>query len=183
MYIMTVDYEALKQMALECGFSHVGDLNADLIVLRPEVRSACAENKCQAYGKNWVCPPACGTLEECGERIHKYKKGLIVQTTGELEDSFDLEGMEELAENHSKAFDRFADLLREQYPDALVLGDGACKRCKSCTYPDEPCRFPARQSSAMEAYGMVVSEVCKQNDIPYYYGPGTLTYVGCVLVE
>ena len=34
-----------------------------------------------------------------------------------------------------------------------------------------------------EAYGMVVSEVCKKNDIPYYYGPGTLTYVGCVLVE
>jgi len=30
---------------------------------------------------------------------------------------------------------------------------------------------------------MLVSEVCQKNDIPYYYGPGTLTYVGCVLVE
>lgn len=180
---MAVDYEALKQLALDCGFSHVGMLDADTIEVRTEVREACAKDKCQAYGKNWVCPPACGTLEECGERIHRYKKGLIVQTTGELEDSFDLEGMEELTVNHTKSFDKFADLLRAQYPDALILGDGMCKRCKTCTYPDNPCRFPEHQTSAMEAYGMVVSEVCQKNDIPYYYGPGTLTYVGCVLVE
>jgi hypothetical protein len=33
----------------------------------------------------------------------------------------------------------------------------------------------------MEAYGMVVSDVCRDSGIPYYYGSGTLTYVGCVL--
>ena len=38
-------------------------------------------------------------------------------------------------------------------------------------------------TSAMEALGMVVSDVCARNDIPYHYGPGTLTYVGCVLIE
>ena len=48
---MNVDYESLKEMALECGFSHVGDLEADTIRLLPEVRAACAENKCQQYGK------------------------------------------------------------------------------------------------------------------------------------
>lgn len=181
--MMAIDYEALKKLALECGFSHVGDLDADTIQVRPEVRSACAANKCQAYGKNWVCPPACGTLEECSQRIHSYKRGLILQTTGELEDSFDLEGMEELTINHMKTFDKFADLIREQYPNALILGDGACKRCKTCTYPDEPCRFLGKQTSAMEAYGMLVSEVCQRNHIPYYYGPGTLTYVGCILIE
>jgi hypothetical protein len=35
----------------------------------------------------------------------------------------------------------------------------------------------------MEAFGMVVSEVCKRNDIPYSYGVDTLTYIGCVLIE
>ena len=109
--------------------------------------------------------------------------GLILQSTGELEDSFDFEGIMELGERHSAAFDKFADKVREMYPKALVLGDGACRRCKTCTYPDAPCRFPERQSSAMEAMGMLVSEVCQRNDIPYYYGPGTLTYVGCILVE
>lgn len=180
---MGVNYEELKQLALDCGFSHVGDLDADTIEVKKEVRSACEADKCQAYGKNWVCPPACGTLDECSVKIHRYKKGLIVQSTGELEDAFDLEGMEELGERHQKVFDAFADKVREQYPNALILGDGACKRCKVCTYPDNPCRFPNRQSSAMEAYGMLVSEVCQKNQIPYYYGPGTLTLVGCILIE
>jgi hypothetical protein len=35
--------------------------------------------------------------------------------------------------------------------------------------------------SSMEAYGMVVNEICGDSGIPYYYGPGTLTFVGCVL--
>ena len=85
---MSIDFEALKKLALECGFSHVGNLNADTIRVIPEVRAACAENKCGKYGKNWVCPPACGTLEECEKRLHSYKNGLILQSTAELEDEF-----------------------------------------------------------------------------------------------
>ena len=30
---------------------------------------------------------------------------------------------------------------------------------------------------------MIVSDVCKNNGLKYYYGPGTLTYTGCVLLE
>ena len=36
-----------------------------------------------------------GTLEECGEDISGYTRGIIVQTKGELEDEFDGEGMME----------------------------------------------------------------------------------------
>ncbi|KIR03104.1 hypothetical protein P261_01919 [Lachnospiraceae bacterium TWA4] len=177
------DLEKLKEVALACGFSHVGNLDVDTVQVRIEVRDACAVDKCHAYNKNWVCPPACGTLEECESTMRKYKMGLILQTTGELEDSFDIEGMEELQKNHSQNMHDFTDKAKELYPNSLVLGDSACRYCKDCTYPDAPCRFPNRQSPAMEAYGMVVSDVCRDNDIPYYYGPGTLTYVGCILVE
>ena len=177
------DYNALKELALSCGFSHVGDLDVDTIVVRPEVRESCAENKCRSYNKNWVCPPACGTLEECSEKIHKYKRGLILQTTGLLEDSLDYEAMMELADHHGKHIDQFSDKIHELFPDAMVIGDGQCRRCKICTYPDAPCCFPDKKSSSMEALGMVVSEVCADNGISYYYGPGTLTYVGCVLFE
>ena len=85
------NYEALNRLALDCGFSQTGELDPKTIVLYPEVRGQCEANRCRAYGKNRVCPPACGTLEEC--------------------------------------------------------------------------------------------EVCQANNIKYYYGPGTLTHVGCVLVE
>lgn len=169
--------------AVACGFSHTGPLNPSVIQLHPEVREACAADRCRSYDKNWVCPPACGTLEQCAAQLRRYSTGLLVQTTGPLEDSMDYEAMMELAAQHGASFDKFADEVRAEYPGALVLGDGACRRCKTCTYPDAPCRFPERRSSAMEAFGMVVSEVCARSDLPYYYGPGTLTYIGCVLFE
>lgn len=178
-----VNYEQIKDIALSCGFTHVGNLDANLIELRDEVRAACEENKCNAYGTNWSCPPACGTLSQCRERLANYSKGLILQTTADLEDSFDFETMTETAEKHEKAISDFSLKMSELYPQAMVLGAGACTRCKKCTYPDQECRFPEKMISSMEAYGIVVSDICKANDIPYYYGPNTLTYVGCTLIE
>ena len=178
-----MEVETLKALALEAGFTHAAVADAAILKPLPEVREMCAANTCRRYGACWSCPPACGTLEECSERIHKYKRGLILQTTGALEDSLDYESMMELAENHGKHMDQFSDEIHKLFPDAMIIGDGQCKRCKVCTYPDAPCRFPDKKSSAMEALGKVVSAVCADNNIPYYYGPGTLTYVGCVLIE
>lgn len=176
-------FQDVKELAIESGFNKIGELDTSTIIFREEVRATCAENKCGAYGTNWSCPPGCGTLSQGEEKVRKYSKGLILQTSGELEDAFDAETMIMLAENHDKALDTFNAKLKEIYPDAIVIGAGACTICKKCTYPDEPCRFPNRMVYSMEALGMVVSDVCKANDIPYYYGPNTLTYVGCVLLE
>jgi predicted metal-binding protein len=178
-----MDYKEIETLALASGFTSTGRLDTDTIRVRIEVRDTCAENKCHAYSKNWSCPPACGDLDECAARIKKYKNGLILQTTGTLEDSFDFEAMTELEKVHSKSLKSFATEIRKLYPDALVIGTGACTICKECTYPSAPCRFPEKMISSMEALGMVVSDVCKANNIPYYYGPGTLTYVACVLIE
>ncbi len=177
------DLTELKKIALECGFSHVGDLDVDTITLCQEARDACAANKCQMYAKRWSCPPGCGTLEECREKLHRYKKGLIVQTTGILEDSLDFEAIMDIKANDQAAFDKFVTIAHEKYPGCLIMGDVNCKSCIECTYPDKPCRFPNEMISKMSAYGMIVSDVCAKNNISYYYGPGTLTFVGCILVE
>jgi predicted metal-binding protein len=174
--------EVVKELALACGFTHAGELDADAIQVRAEVRDSCAENKCGAYGTSWSCPPGCGTLEECEKRIRKYRRGLILQTTGILEDSMDYEGMEQAARDHDKNLNAFAKKVRALYPSCMIIGAGACKRCESCTYPGASCRFPETMTSSMEALGMIVSDVCKDNKLPYYYGPNTLTYVGCVLL-
>jgi predicted metal-binding protein len=158
-------------------------VDADTIRLRTEVRDACAVNKCGAYNTNWSCPPGCGTLEECEVRIRKFKKGLLVQTTGVLEDSMDIDGMMQTAKDHTKHMDAFMEEIKKLYPGSMIMGAGGCKRCEKCTFPDKPCRFPDKMTSSMEAYGMVVSDVCQDNNLPYYYGENTLTYTGCILLE
>ncbi|MDR3172496.1 MAG: DUF2284 domain-containing protein [Treponema sp.] len=180
---MDVLIEPVTALALNCGFSHAGLLQVDTIKLQEEVRAACEVNKCKAYASNWSCPPACGTLGECEARIRTYTTGLILQTTGALEDSLDYESMTRLGVEHEQHLRSFGEQIRVQYPASLLLGAGPCRRCEVCTYPDAPCRFPETMTTSMEAFGMVVSEVCTANHLLYYYGPNTLTYVGCVLLR
>ena len=73
-----------------------------------------------------------------------------------------------------------AEKVKELYPGATCLGAGGCTVCKSCAYP-EPCRFPEKAFSSMEGYGMLVSDVCTANNVPYYHGENTIAYVGCYL--
>ena len=39
------------------------------IEVRERVRIICKQ-ECERYGTTWACPPAVGSLEECGKRIH-----------------------------------------------------------------------------------------------------------------
>lgn len=145
------------------------------------VRDMCAENKCQAFNRNWTCPPACGTLEECTRRIRRYQKGLLLQTVAYLERRIDYNKMLAAGEAHSAHFRKFCQEVRKEYPQALCLGAGGCRVCEHCAYPD-PCRFPDQAYSSMEGYGLFVTQVCKDNDMPYYYGEKSIAYTACVLL-
>lgn len=169
------------ELAKQCGFEVAVELDPKTIVLHEEVRAMCAEGKCKAYGHNWTCPPHCGDLDYCRGVISRYSKGVIVQTIGQLEDSLDYETMMETGGVHKKRFSDFAVKVRELYPEATCLGAGGCTVCENCNYP-EPCRFPDKAFSSMEGYGMLVNEVCKANNVTYYYGQNTIAYFGCCLL-
>ena len=170
-------YAEMEKLAREAGFDHVAPLNPDTIELKEEVRQMCAA--CGRYGKCWSCPPGCGTLEACTARVREHQKGILVQTVGQLEDEFDGEAMMETQQLHKEQFRALCRQLQNRY--VLKLGAGCCDICKECTYPAEACRFPEKMVSSMESYGMVVSEVCKANDMPYYHGKNTIAYTSCVL--
>lgn len=171
----------LKQLALECGFTVAEPLDVSTLEFLPEVRSMCAAGRCQKYGTNWSCPPACGTLEEIAARAGRYQHGVLLQTVGEREDSYDFESMMEVERENRRHFDALLDQLRALNVDALPMSAGTCTRCEACTYPDAPCRFPDTLAPSMEACGLFVSKVCKDNGVPYYYGDDKIAYTCCVL--
>ncbi len=177
---MTV--EELIEMAKETGFTAWKPLDVASLELRSEVRDMCADNTCGRYEKCWSCPPGCGTLDECMERLRQHTIGILVQTIGDIEDSFDVEAMMEISQEHKDNFSAMYARLRETEPNVLALGAGSCSICRKCSYPDAPCRFPEKMISSMEAYGMVVNEVCSANGLPYNYGPTRMAYTGCFLL-
>lgn len=176
------DLNKAMDLARESGFTCVSVLDAATIELLEEVRQMCSANTCGRYGKNWSCPPACGDLAACRERVGKYHAGILVQTVGDVEDSLDFEAMMETEALHKEHFNLAAEKLRELYPDMLPLGAGCCTVCKTCTCPDQPCRFPEKRNSSLEAYGILVSELCRKNNLAYYYGADKIAYTSCYLL-
>lgn len=173
--------ELLKN-AEKAGFEYWAILDVKTIKLYPEVRKMCAANTCGMYEKNWSCPPGCGILEDCEEIVSNYNTGIIVQTVGEVKNSFDINGMLEIEDTHKKRSLKLDDLLRTIYKDILHLGVGACTICNQCTYPDKACRFPNKMISSLESFGVLVNELCKDNGLGYYYGPNTISYTSCFLI-
>lgn len=173
-------YEEWVEKAQAHGFSNAGVLDVSTLTPLDAVREMCVVNKCGKYNKNWTCPPACGSIEENIQTLRKFAKGILVQTTAVLEDDFDYDTMESCRKHHQEMFTSFGQILGERF-SVLALGAGGCGLCEQCTYPDAPCRHPGKAMSSMEAYGLLVSDVCKKNGLPYYYGPRTITYTGCYL--
>lgn len=169
-----------QQAALSLGFTHAAPLDPALLQPRQDVRDMCAADQCRAYGKNWTCPPHCGTLEQCARQIGQYRAGILVQTVGQLEKDIDTRGYRRTEEQHLRQFYALCELMRAAHPDALCLGSGGCRLCGSCAWP-ERCRFPEKACPSMEGYGLFVTQVCRDHGLEYHHGPRTVTYTACIL--
>ncbi len=175
--------QEILELARRCGFTHVGELAMGALEFLPAVRDMCAADHCRKYGTCWTCPPGCGTLEEVAAKAAAYRRGVLLQTVAQLEDDFDMDAMQRVEADQKSAFLAFVEQLRREYPACLPMATGGCTLCPQCTYPDAPCRFPDKAIPSMEAYGLLVSKVCEKSGLPYYYGPRTLAYTSCVLID
>lgn len=178
-----MDVNKASVLARECGFEIVGPLDIGTLELRPEVRDMCSFDLCpQGYGRSWSCPPAVPPLEEISTGLKDYSQGILVQTIGRLEDPFDFEAIMNASRSHGKNFSSLAEKMAEETGDkSLSLGAGACSVCPSCTYPDDPCRYPDKMIVSMEASGLMVNDVCRANGLLYNNGEKTVTYTSCCL--
>ena len=170
----------LIQEAQNLGFDTATAFNPAILEARQDIREMCNADKCMIFGKNWGCPPHCGTVEECQKKMHGYSNGVLLQTTGHMTKAIDSKCYRDTERRHLTAFYALADIVRKIYPNALCLGAGGCRICKKCAWP-EPCRFPEKRMSSMEGYGLFVTQVCRDVGVPYYYGERTITYSACIL--
>ncbi|MBF7096514.1 DUF2284 domain-containing protein [Alkalibacter mobilis] len=159
--------------------------NADLIPresisLNIEVRKMCERNQCGQYNKNWACPPALAPLDEIKKTFDRFDNFIMLSNVYQLEDSMDFEGMIEGIEDFQERLVKLNKILKGK-TEYLILGAGGCSLCRKCTYPDEPCRRPEDMIISLEAYGIEVVKLMKDNGLKYNNGPNTMTYMGGVL--
>jgi predicted metal-binding protein len=162
-------------------FSAFGELDTSHLRYHPEVRELCRGNTCRNYNTSWACPPAVGSLEECQQRVEQFSRFLLFSQVYPLTDSFDLEGMRDGLLDFKERTDQFGSRLQPHLGRYLLLSNEGCGRCKQCTWPDAPCRFPHKLHHSLEGYGFIVNELAVLAGIPYHNGPNTVTFFGALL--
>lgn len=170
------------QLAQEAGFDAVSHCEIGTLHSKKEIREMCDPKSCETYYHNWSCPPGCPDLTECQTIMQSYSHAILVQTIGNMEDPFDHEVMIRTGKLHTERVHAVCSLLRQHFKRVLGLSDGGCRICEVCSYP-EPCLFPNQAVGSMSAYGLLVSKVCQDNGLPYYYGDKTIAYTACILFD
>jgi predicted metal-binding protein len=98
-----------------------------------------------------------------------------------LEDSFDYEGMMRGMVDFKQIARDLESAVKPYLKYYLVLSNEGCSICKTCTYPNSPCRFPEKLHHSIEGYGILVSELAQCAGINYNNGEDTVTYFGALL--
>lgn len=176
--------EKLIGRALEAGANNAYIIEVNQIPFDPELRKFCEANRCGKYNRNHACPPSVGTPEELIARAREYACALVFQTISPLEDSFDYEGMVEAGEKHNRLTNELYAGVRDEYEGCLVLSAGGCSICERCAkMDDQPCRFPDKAISSLEAYCMNVSQLAEKCGMKYINGVNTVTYFSAILFK
>ncbi len=176
--------DSMRTLALDCGAHKAAWLaiNTD-VVFDPVFRDICATNACGLYGKCHMCPPDIGQIDQLILDAQAFDYGLLYQTVGVLEDSFDIEGMLAAAKTQND----IAIKIREHLSDDdgfMHLSTGGCRVCDRCTKLDDlPCILPEMAMSSLEAYGIDVYNTAKNAGLKYHHGENTVTYFGMIFVK
>ena len=175
------DFSFLCEIARQAGFVNAGIIAVEKIPFDPGFRKACEANQCGNYGKCWTCPPDVGEIDDLIRQAKQYRWAVVYQTIGQLEDSYDFDGMMAGKAEHNKVCEKVVEKFKTFYPDhILILAGDDCNLCSKCTYPDAPCRFPDKAHPSIESHGVEVNRLAATLDINYINGENTVTYFRCI---
>ena len=173
-------------MIAERHFSNLKEIPSACITLSHDVRKMCEQNKCGQYGKNWTCPPAVQSIDAFRREMASYDTCLILYQVYSLKSSFDWKGMMAGSADFNDRLLAMKKELETRFPRVkfMMLGAGGCRLCDPCAYvAGEPCRNPDDAMISMEACGMDVMRLMKDNDLKYYNGKNTVTFIGAILYQ
>lgn len=158
----------LLTMAEEEGFAQASVIPTSELFFVPEYRIYCEENRCGNYGKNYACPPYCGTVEEMKERTSQYTWALVLKSDHQVENAMDDKETKPLKKVHNTLTRELTGRLKEEklIEDGLSIMAGPCNFCTTCRMPSgEPCPFETKRFSCLSAYCIDVAHLAKSAEM------------------
>lgn len=155
-----MNVEEMIAIAQKESFTMVTSLSTKQLCFNPDFRLCCEENTCGNYGKNYGCPPDCGTPSEMEEKALSYDTLIAMETKMDVEDINDTTVIKEIKKEHL----RKSRKVISEYTKSGVSGSSAmpgisslCTTCKKVE--NQPCAFPDKRTSCLSAYCIDVTKL------------------------
>ncbi|MGI6471649.1 MAG: DUF2284 domain-containing protein [Candidatus Methanomethylophilaceae archaeon] len=145
-----------------------------------EFLDLCKRNICGAYDTNWGCPPGVGTISEITESLKMYSTAYLVSKKYVL-DTKDRDAIQTATDEITDAVRAAVNTVKDRTVKAF--GDGGCKYCGVCTYPDDECRYPSQRIDSISSHGFDMEEILKQVGEKLVFGDDAITLYALILVE
>ena len=169
----------LEAKTLQLGAFRTKVIEASAVETDASFRDMCARNACGMWGKCWTCPPDIGQIDVLMAELQQYSHVLVYQTVGQLEDSYDFEGMTEAGKHHNRVAQSLRTVFAEAgISDPLHLGAGGCRVCPVCARrTGEPCRHPEKMHPCVESHGINVIPVLEEQGLQFQFGENVVTWI------
>ncbi len=161
--------EEILQEAQKAGFDNYKLIEASRLHFCRDFRKYCEVNYCGNYGKNYSCPPGCGTPEEMEERTRKFDTVLVLQTITPVQDITDGEETKKIKLRHNEMTWNLIEKIGGEIGEYLPAMAGPCGLCTPCAMAEDmECRFPEKKASCLSAYCIKVDALAEECKIPYW---------------
>jgi predicted metal-binding protein len=157
----------------------------DPALLEPEerVRNYCRSNKCGTYGRNYMCPPYCGTLAKLRTKLRDYTGGWLLQYSVPLDVKNDRAGVDRSKlDFHRTVLEMEKAFPPEDRPWGLI--GGSCGLCETCNVlTGKACAHAAEARSSLEAVGINVAKLLESVGLSLEFRDDRITWTGAVLTR
>jgi predicted metal-binding protein len=190
---MTEDREKVLERVMsllkERGASDVVLVDRDDIVVDERVRLKCRVPVCDSYGKNLMCPPYVPSVAEFREALKNYCHGILIQVSGELNETSVNAPTEEVFLPARKLHELVNLGEREAFTAGFRFAagfiGGCCRLCDECVVlqGSTSCRFPFKARPSMEAMGIDVTATAEKAGLSVSFPiRNKVTWTGLILL-
>lgn len=176
---------AVCDYAREIGIGTCLEFEPSLLVPEDRIRAYCRADECRNYGKNYMCPPHIGTLEEISARLKNYDHGYLFQYGKDLDVRNDLEGLLETKSDFHQKILQIEEYLKQQgIREVWGFIGGNCRLCDPCrAVTGEPCLFPDRARPSLESLAIDLQKFLACFGLDLEFRPDRITWTGAVLYK
>jgi len=177
-----IRFGEVKALAEGFGF-HARVLDPHKVPVCEDYRKYCEENLCGNFGKNYSCPPACGSITALHEELLKYSAVIALETAEEKE-NFDTAFALDAGKRHNKAVMALTAALRDAGYDTFGMGCGGCFLCERCAIEDDlPCLYPEKRLGCISAFGIDAGGLMELCGFEFGWSRDKLYLVGMTAIK